>query len=246
MTKNPHHLEAISKDGKSSTERRRLPRLNFAGEQFRLQGQAYPNGKIFAVVDLSRQGMALRLIDPEDLRIFSVAAEIQGTLNIRREKFPIRARVRNVRPDVVGCEFENLESVTAEALKRFLDPDSLGQELRPIPASGQGTLWYHGPSGTDLLLWRGIDGQYHRLTLYVQGNYIQWESEPGVSTGRAEASQERSEIQGILRLETMLLAADAQPDPAKLTIAKNLLMSSNLPQDLKNWCVRKLEYHYAS
>jgi hypothetical protein len=171
---------------------------------------------------------------------------IQGQLNIHREKFPVTARVKNVRTDTIGCEFENLAAETVAALKRFLDPDSLGQELRPIPSSGQSTLWYHGPSGTDLLLWRGIDGQYQRLTLYVQGTYIQWETEPGVSTGRTEGTQEPSQIQGILRLETLMLLADAQPDAAKLSIAKNLLLSSNLPQDLKNWCVRKLEYHYAS
>ena len=240
--KTSRSLEAISKDGNTPKERRRLPRLNLAGEQFRLA----QNGKIFAVVDLSPQGMALRLIDPEDLRIFSIAAVIQGQLNIRREKFPVTARVRNVRTDTIGCEFENLAGETVAALKRFLDPDALGQELRPIPASGQSTLWYHGPSGTDLLLWRGIDGQYQRLTLYVQGTYIQWETEPGVTTGRTEGTQEPSQIQGILRLETLMLLADAQPDAAKLSIAKNLLLSSNLPQDLKNWCVRKLEYHYAS
>ena len=171
---------------------------------------------------------------------------MQGQLNIKREKFPVSARVRNVRPDIVGCEFENLPSMTQAALKRYLDPDTLGQELRPIPAAGQSTLWYHGPSGTDLLLWRGLDGQYRRITLYIQGSFIQWEEESGVTTGLAETSQERSEIQGIVRLETMMLTADAKPDSAKLSIAKSLLLSSNLPQDLKTWCVRKLEKYHAS
>src|ERR1700751_5635223 len=108
MTKTSPNLEDVSKKGGPPQERRRLPRLNLSGEQFRLS----QNGKIFAVVDLSRNGMALRLLDPEDLRIFSVAAEIQGQLNISREKFPVSARVRNVRPDIVGCEFENLPAAT--------------------------------------------------------------------------------------------------------------------------------------
>jgi hypothetical protein len=240
MTKSPN-LEDVSKT-ETPQERRRLPRLSLSGEQFRLS----QNGKIFAVVDLSRNGMAFRLIDSGDLRIFSVAAVIQGQLNLKREKHAVTARVRNVRPDIVGCEFENLSPQTAEALKRFLDPDTLGQELRPIPATNQATLWYHGPSGTDLLLLRGVDGQYRRLTVYIQGNFIQWGSDEGVTTGKAHSSEERSEIQGIVRLETMMLEADTQPDPAKLSIAKSLLVSSNLPQDLKKWCVRQLDSHRGS
>jgi hypothetical protein len=238
MTKSPN-LEAVSdptKNPPQGQERRRLPRLNFSGEQFRLN----QNGKIFAVVDLSRQGMALRVIDPEDFRVFSVGAAVQGQLNIGREKFPVNARVRNLRPDSIGCEFEALSDVTEIALKKFLDPDSLGQELRPIPSAGQSTLWYHGPSGTDLLLWRGTDGQYRRLTLYVQGSYIQWEADVGVTTGESSSAKERSEIQGIMRFETMILRADSSADSAKLSIAKTLLLSSNLPQDLKKWCIRQL------
>lgn len=240
MTKKFPNLEAVSDPRKLSSteaqERRRLPRLSLSGEQFRLA----QNGKIFAVIDLSQTGMALRVIDPEDFRLFSIAAVIEGQLNVKREKFPITARVRHVRRDSVGCEFESLPAVTEACLKQFLDPETLGRDLRPLPTSGQSTLWYHGPSGTDLLLWRGLDGQYHRLMLYVQGSFIQWEAEGGLSTGSASSSDEISEMHGIVRLETLMLNADFRPDPVKLNIAKSLLLSSNLPEDLKKWCVRQV------
>jgi hypothetical protein len=244
MTKptHPPNLKVLNR-GESpgqSEERRRLPRLNLSGEQFRLTQTGQMNGKIFAVVDLSRNGMALRLIDSEDLRAFPVAGVVEGQLNLNRQKYQVSARVKNVRPDVVGCEFENLSVGIQDALKRCLDPEFLGKELRPIPASGS-TLWYHGPSGTDVLLWRGVDGQYRKMTIYIQGNYIQWESDQGASTGRALISQERAEVQGILRFETLMLMADQSPDSAKMKVAERLLLSSNLPQDLKTWCVRKFE-----
>lgn len=223
----------------SGAERRRRPRLNLTSEQFRLGS----NGKIFSVADLSAEGMAIRILDPEDLRVFPVAAEIEGLLNLRGQKQSVRARVKRITPELVGCEFENLGAEARAALERFLDPKVLGQEIRPIPASDTSTLWYHGPSGTDLLLWRGVDGQYRRLTLYVLGSYVQWEIERGLSTGQAQAAAqpEHAEMWGVVRFDTMLMQDDAKPDPQKLKIAKELVLSSNLPQDLKKWCVRHFE-----
>jgi hypothetical protein len=237
MKKSPD-LEVISNETKESRgrERRRLPRLNLSGEQFRLA----QNGKVFSVTDLSTEGMALRILDREDLRLFPVAADIQGTLNLKGSKYPVKAVVRHLGSDLVGCEFAGLDSTVAAALTQFLDPAVLGHELKPIPAS-DGALWYHGPSGTDLLLWRGVDGQYKRLTLYVLGSFVQWENDAGLSTGRAEVSEhDKSEIRGVVRFETMLLDRDSLPDSGKLSVAKTLILSSNLPQDLKKWCVRQL------
>jgi hypothetical protein len=51
---------------------------------------------------------------------------------------------------------------------------------------------------------------------------------------------QRGEEWGAVQFETIVLDADTQPDPDKLSIAKDLILSSNLPQDLKKWCVRQL------
>ena len=136
MTKQPS-LEVISNE-RPREERRRVPRLGLAGEQFRLDR----TGKIFAVSDLSRQGMALRILDSADLPMFSIGTLVEGQLNLRREKYPLTARVRNIRRDIIGFEFEALESQTEAALQKCLDPKFLGGELKPIPSQGQSTLWY--------------------------------------------------------------------------------------------------------
>jgi hypothetical protein len=238
--KTSRSLEVISSreiPSTSQAERRRLVRLNLTGEQFRL----HQTGKIFSVTDLSSRGMALRILDQSDYLLFPVATEFTGTLNLKGEKLELACRVRHLGSDQIGCEFEKLSAETQTAVDRFLDPVALGRELKPIPSSEGGTLWYHGSSGTDLLFKRGADGQYSSMTLYLLGNIVQWRTEGGLATGRARPSDEQSESRGVLRFETVWFDPDAKVDQTKLGVAKTLILSSNLPEDFKKWCLRRLE-----
>ena len=255
-TKPPHHsteLTVISNESdpskrsaESGAERRRRPRLTLTEEQFRLG----LNGKIFSVADLSVDGMALRIIDVQDLQVLPFAARVDGILKLKGEKYPVKAKVSRVSTQVVGFQFEDLGAETRAALERFLDPVALGSELKPIPAStgsgesGDGpTIWYHGPSGTDLLFWRSLDGQYRRFMLYVLGSFVHWDQERGLVTGTSRPSGAQSGEQwGIFRFETHLTQDDAKPDPGKLSVAKTLILGSNLPQDLKKWCSRQMDH----
>jgi hypothetical protein len=185
--------------------------------------------------------MGFWLLDADDRALFVVGALLEGLLNLAGEKHPVRARVRNISRDRVGCEFEDLLDTTQKGIAKFLDPTTLGAELRPIPSAEAGTLWYHGPSGTDLLLKRKTDGQFDQLCLYFLERFVRWDTEEGLVTGTSEASSEPCEIRGILRLETLLLHLDSSQDSDKLRIAKTIILSSNLSQDLKSWCVRQLE-----
>jgi hypothetical protein len=218
-------------------ERRRLPRLSLSAEQFRLS----QTGKIYSVVDLSNHGMGLRILDRADFLLFPVATVIEGTLNLAGDKHPLKARVRRLGAETIGCEFEGNTPELQGIVDAFLSPQRLGAELKPIPSSESGTLWYHGNSGTDLLFRRGTDGQYHRMTLYMLGSFVQWSAEDGLSTGRVRPSDQVSEPRGVMRLETLWLDADPQADLGKLAVAKTLVLSSNLPEDFKKWCTRKLE-----
>lgn len=236
-----HNLEVISKEKnehekKSGHERRRVPRLCLTGELFRVA----PIGKTFSVTDLSPEGMAIRVLDGEDLRLFAVSTLIQGELNLRRDKYPVQCRVKNIRADHVGFQFEGLSPAVDQILHQYVNPKSLGQELRPIPSSENGALWYHGPSGTDFLLWRSIDGQYRKMAMYVQGVYVHWDVEKGITTGLCRSAEEKSEIRGLLRFETLMLDPDDSVDLSKTEVAKTVLLSSNLPEALTKWCVRQL------
>ncbi len=248
MTKSPN-LEVISdgiKQAQDSQEKRKKPRIHLASEQFRID----QTGKLFSVIDLSTDGMAFRILDSADMSMLPVAAQVSGILNLRGVKHSVQVKVRHLRNETVGCQFVDLSEGARAALEKFLDPAELGRELRPIPSThnvqaGEGsTLWYHGPGGTDLLFARALDGRYRRFTLFVLGSFVQWEEEVGTKTGRAALSEDRrdqlGEEWGAVQFETMVLAPDEQPDHDKLSIAKDLILSSNLPQDLKKWCVRQL------
>jgi hypothetical protein len=221
-------------------EKRKKPRIHLASEQFRID----LTGKVFSVVDLSTDGMAFRILDKEDFAMLPVAVRVTGVLNLRGEKYPVAIQVRHLGAQLVGCQFVDLSDEARTALEKFLDPSELGRELRPMPSADGRMIWYHGPGGTDLLLARSLDGSYSRFTLFVLRSYIQWEEELGVTTGRASPSKDRRDQQteewGVVQFETMLLEPDAQAQHDKLSIAKELILSSNLPQDLKKWCVRQL------
>lgn len=238
MTPKFPSLDVISKpEEKTPTlERRRLPRMGLSSDQFKLN----QNGKIFSVADLSLGGMALRVLDPEDLIWFSVGARVAGVLNLRSQKFPILSKVRHVGKDLVGCEYIEADVALTRTLQSLLEPSELGKALKPIPSSEHGSLWYHGSGGTDLILWRGVDGQYRRFTLFALGSYCQWDEKENLTTGQTESSFEISEVRGAFHFETMLLKADARPDVFKMDIAKAVILSSNLPQDLKKWCIRQM------
>jgi hypothetical protein len=232
------NLEVISKDFEfRNCERRQLPRLCLSSEQFRLA----PTGKVFSVSDLSIHGMGVWLLGREDLAFFSAGLSLEGTLNLNREKYSVQAKVRNLSPDRIGCEFVNVSETLAQALRQLLDPVVLGQELKPFPSGDMNQLWYHGPSSTDVVF-RGLaQGQYQQFTVYALGAYVQWDKSEGLTTGRVRPSPEKSEIRGIIRHEALLLDPDLTPLPNKLSIAKTLILSSNLPPELKNWCVAQLD-----
>ncbi len=229
MTQIYHNRDQASEN---EQERRRVPRLALTHEQLR-HG---PTGKIFSLIDLSENGLAFRLLDGEDLIHFPVGSEFKGWINLKRMKYEVSAKVRHVGRDWVGVSFGEIPVESRLALQSFSNPENLGAELRPLP-SQDGGLWYHGPSGTDLMLWLGGDLKVHRMFLLVHGFYVSFESEK-LQTGKVASGGERLEIRGLIQMDSLALEPDAVPDPNKLSVAKRLTLSSNLSVELKKWCVR--------
>lgn len=224
-------LEVVS----PAVERRRIPRIALTHEQFRHD----ETHKLFSVADLSPDGMALKLIDADDAIYFTLGSKFKGTLNFRRHKYPVAGTVRHLEKNLIGCQFENLAPEVVTELGRLLDPASLGKDLRPLPTQ-DGSIWYHAPTGTDLVIWRGWDGQFTKLLVIVMGNGVIWE-DSNLRTGMVSGQHEPSEGTGVFRFDTLHLDLDPAIDPQKLQIAKTLLMSSNLPADTKRWFERRLE-----
>lgn len=226
----------MTSDHPSGPEKRLLPRLTVSHEVFRHAA----TGKFFAVADLSLRGMAIRVTEREDFFPFMVGAEVQGTLNVRREKFGVSGTVRHLGRDLVGIEFGPLPASVEHALAGYLDPATLGAELRAVP-TGDSSLFYASTSGTEILFARGEDGRCVRLTVMILGSLIQWDASTGLRTGLVKNSYEESLVTGVTRLDTLLFQEDPAIDPQKSDLAKRLVSSSNLPEDLKKFCLRRLE-----
>lgn len=218
-------------------ELRRRPRLSLTGEHFRL-GSC---GKIFSILDLSTDGMAIRVLTHEDLIHFPIAMRFEGVLNLKGVRSRVTAQVRHVSKDRVGCQFAELSQDVQGVIREFLLPEVLGRELKPIPSSDPGSLWYHGPSGTDLLFWRGLDGKFQRFAFYLYGMSVYWDEADGLSTGKIQEIDPICEEQGVIYFDQLMIKTDLSPDREKLDIAKALVLSSNFPDDLKTWCARHLE-----
>jgi hypothetical protein len=226
----------MTQDDPQGAEKRTLPRLTVSHEVFR----DAVSGKFFAVADLSTRGMAIRVADREDLYLFQVGAEVQGTLNIRREKFQIHGQVRHLGTDLVGIEFAALPASVEHALASYLDPAMLGQELKPVP-TGDSSLLYASTSGTELLFIRDPGARITRIVVMMLGALIQWDLRTGLRTGLVKNSYEESMAVGITRLDTLLFAEDSAIDPQKLNLANRLISSSNLTEDLKKFCSDRLK-----
>ncbi len=224
--KNPNSPNLVAESG---SERRRLARFSLSSEQFKLAR----TGKVFGVSDLSLQGMALRIIDEADLMVFPIGSPIEGLLNLGGEKVALKGRVKRVVRESVGCEFEGVSAEVQKELERFLDPLRLGAELRLMPSTDTDSLWFHGPSGADLVVRKRADGAVAEYSFLAMGAFVRWESAEGLSTGRVEESGVPSERLGLLLVEALDWKRDAEPDPRKLKIAKTILLSSNLPKELK-------------
>ncbi len=224
--------------GGKAAERRSLPRVSLSSEQFRLAA----NGKVFAVADVSLEGMALRLLSVEDRVLFPVGMAIEGSLKLGPRRHRIQAVVRNLRGDHVGCEFVKLESEVRQELVRRLDPADLGQTLRPMPtpvglADGPlDWLWFHGHCGTELLARPAEQGKLKRLILVLWGTqFVEWCAHSGLNTGVVRFADSQSSAQGVFRLASEWFESDATLDPAKLHLAETLLKHANLPDGWKAW-----------
>ncbi len=229
--KKSHDMELISEPKTSEMDRRRLMRFVLAKEQFRIKD----TGKIFPIADLSHEGLALRLIDKEDGILFTVGRHIEGTLNLEGAKFSISAQVKNLRADVVGCEFKkDLPQASRAAIEDYILPAHIGSDLKPSPTSpAADMLWLHGRCGTELLIWleAGDLKNVRKWILFVGGFFVEWiaesASEDRFTTGRTEHSSQTAEVRGVLRYETTVLLRDSALDASRLGIAKQVILGCN-------------------
>lgn len=232
-------LELVpAESGSQGWERRRIPRLHLHREQFREATHQI----VYPVENISERGMSLRPLRDEDQEFFLVGRKVAGILNFAGEKIDLKATVAHATRNWVGLQFEGLSSKATHSLQSLLDPKFLGSGLKPVPSLDTDLSWYHGHSGTDLVL-AHPGGKVVEGFLIVYGAYISWASgeKKHVTTGLLHPVRQSSEESfGLIGFETVALKADSQPDFQKLEVAKQIISSSNLPKEHKKRCVKAL------
>lgn len=224
----------------AAEEKRRIPRLQLSSCQFRLK----QNGKIYSVHDLSDEGMALTLLEEQDLFLFPIGTQLWGTLNLKGEKCSVKMQVVFVHRNVIGCRFSEATKEFKAALSRCLDPKVLGQELKRIPSLETKSVWFHSKTGCDLIFFGAESTDVKRIQKVlccVLGHFVQWDKSMGISTGSTRSAHNIPESWGLLSFETMVLSRDPSPDSEKLSIAKKIVLSSNLDTHLKDWCLKQFK-----
>src|SRR5581483_5176684 len=99
-------------------EKRRAPRRDMEDQSVEFVVQ---DGS-FSVVDLSSNGIGIRLEDPSDLLSFAVGAKVSGSLRLSGKLIPFRAVVKHQRVGIVGCEFIDPSNELETEVGKLLDP----------------------------------------------------------------------------------------------------------------------------
>jgi|GEM_PF-675609 len=219
--------------GTPAEERRRFPRLAVSREAFRLK----PVGKLFALADLSFRGFSVRVSDDNDLNAFMLGSEVSGELGFRGERHAVRARVCHVERGFAGLEIVDITEEGRGSLKQRLDPTALGTELRLIPGSSLEQLWFHAINGADWSLELTSSGEVASFLVRLQGMFVRWSAVAGrLESGTLGHMLPVDFDSGAVRMETWVLKPDAEPDPAKLRIAIQLLSGCNEKQEFRDFC----------
>jgi hypothetical protein len=211
----------------NASEKRKLPRFHITPCQFHDQDLK----KNFSVKDVSMGGLAIRLVDREDLAFFPVASEHQGLLKIEGLKLPCRFQVRYLRGTMIGAEWINLDPLLKEHLEKISLPKVLGSNLKAYDfQDAPNTIWYHNPIGVDLLLYLN-DSKINRWTLFVHQDFLSWDDGSVVKSGRSLAEDEEGYAHGIVRLETRLLNDDEQLNMRLVEVAIELVKSAPFKEE---------------
>lgn len=218
--------------------KRRVPRLRLTSDQFKLNR----TGKVYGVFDVSEDGIGLKLIDNEDLAVFTLGSTVEGILKFFDEYFTLKLKVSFVHPSRVGLRFETPNTQFTRRLGELLSPEHLGSDLKLIPIDGGRGFWFHGRASTDFLVARTPQGALLGFTLQMLGMAIRYRPDEGLTTGWIKSIEKEPEISGLIEVGQLSLEPDSQPDLEKLSVAKKFILGSNLPEDIKTWAFQKLTH----
>ena len=233
-------------------EKRKLPRFHITPCQFHEARSGSNDGqnraKNFSIQDVSTGGLALRLVDRVDLPDFAVGSTHQGIIKIEGLKTQCAFQVRYIRGTLIGGEWVDQSKELASHLEKLSHPEAIGPGIRQydLPDT-EATEWFHHPVGIDLLFYpptgeSASSSHVGRWIAYVHQNFVSWEMDLGVRTGKTMAEDEEGYAHGIVRLETRMLEHDEKIDRTMVRFVERLTeMTAVLSTELKNLVLSHLK-----
>lgn len=202
---------AKSKEALKEKERRRFPRLPVTSVVFKTDA-----GRIFAVSDLSPEGMGLYSI--EGAHSFKVGQLISGVLRFMQELFPLEAKVMWVQNSAFGVSWEE-DFWPKTSLMRYLQQDELlffkmkdlhaQRQILDLPEDLK--YWFACDARWQLMVWTS-ERQNHisHFEWRFFNRLLEWSEECGLRSGIV--SHQKNEI-----------LFDQQLDLSLLELAKKIL-----------------------
>jgi len=218
------------------SNRQRFPRLGLSYEQFKLDFLK----KFYGIKALTQTKMVCWLNSKEDTQHFSVGFLVHGILGLKSNYYPISARVGYFNETWVEYLFESLPQEVDQAIGNYLDAIFSNLIFKPAYLFERSNICFCGPLGIGFLLKKGWDGSVQKMNFFMDHDYLQWDQEKGLSTGKITYLEGYQEYQGIYRIEVLALSDDHKINLVKLKTLKSVILNSNLADEIKNWCLKKL------
>jgi len=142
------------------------------------------------IINLSKSGMSLFLLDEDDAERFKTHKLLNLEVYIEGQLLSVPCEVTYVIRGLnrVGIKFKNLSDDQLTVISRFLDARFLAHSIKEIPIKKQKTRgqicrWFHGMNNTDLFCWSNSHGQIlHCLFIFID-KVVEWTEKDGVRTG---------------------------------------------------------------
>ena len=227
------NLSVVEGGYDQGSERRQSVRVHLATEQFKLEDAK----KVFPIFDLSLEGMSLRLLDVKDGDLFQGQEALKGFINLDHQKHPVSVVLRHYQAQMIGLQFSSETAPESrEAIARFLDPDEMGKSIRRIEEpnkNSQNLVRYRGRANVDLEFQMAGSKELSRFSIQLYNSYLSWDGQKGLETGHVRLDGNAEDHLDHLSSDHMVFIADSTVDSGKLAIAKSLILSSNILEDVK-------------
>ncbi len=170
-------------------EQRLVPRFPLPKEQAKfffddfadLEESSGLKGKIFAIRDISANGIGIGLLEVGEALLFPVGTFCRAELKLGNTLVSVRLKVARINAWSIGFVFVDIEQTSKDLIQRFIHPLRVAKSMKSVSvhdltstfATGVST-WYHGESATDLYFWRDARGGVNRVLLSMGKNFWEW------------------------------------------------------------------------